>query len=150
MSRLVAFLSAMDGKRHAGRLQAISASSHEGPHVRLCYPVPDHVASIKVSTFAHCLAGRIVVQEFNCRICDGGWVLEGNQRPAPIAQEFGGVPVRSRDDRLSGAQGVRECSGYGLCLVAVRRDVNVGRTNQRSHFLRADEPVVEDNVLLNS
>src|SRR5208337_3682912 len=59
-------------------------------------------------------------------------------------------PVWSRDDRLPRAQGIRECSGYSLCLVTVRSDINVGRTNQRSHFLRTEEPVVEDHVLLNS
>ena len=73
-------LGSRDGKRHTGRLHAISASSYEGPHIRLRYPVPDHVACIEVSTFTHRLAGRIVVQEFNRRIRDGGWVLEGNQQ----------------------------------------------------------------------
>ena len=47
------------------------------------YPIPDHVAGIDVSTFAHCLAGRIVVQKLNCRVCDSVWVAEGNQPPRP-------------------------------------------------------------------
>jgi hypothetical protein len=47
-------------------------------------------------------------------------------------------------------KGICERSGNGLRLVTVRSNVNVGRTNQRSHFLSADEPVVEDHVLLNS
>jgi hypothetical protein len=46
--------------------------------------------------------------------------------------------------------GIREGSRYSLCLVTVRRDVNVGRAHQRSHFLGADEPVVEDHLFLNS
>ena len=52
------------GKRRADRLHAIRASSEEDPHIRLRDPIPDHVACIDVSTFAHCLAGHIVVQEF--------------------------------------------------------------------------------------
>jgi hypothetical protein len=71
----------------------------------------------------------MVVPEFNCHICNSRWILEGNQLPAPIGQELGGVPVRRRDDRLPGAQGLRECSRYGLRLIAVGRDVDVGGTN---------------------
>ena len=143
------FLGCLEVERRAGRLHAIRAHSYKGLHVGLCYPVPDQVACISVSSFAHCLAGRIVVQKLNRRICNSRRVLERNQRPAPIGQEFGGVPVRSRDNRLPGAQSVRQCPRYGLCLVAVWGDVDVSRTNQRSHFLRADESVVEDHVLLN-
>src|ERR1019366_7629566 len=101
-------LGSLDG--HAGRLPAITASSHEGLHISLCYLVPDHVAGVDVGTFPHLLAGRIVVQKLNYRTCDSGWVLEGNQRPSPIGQEFGGVPVRSRNDRLPGPQGIGQGS----------------------------------------
>src|ERR1019366_8963688 len=84
-------LGSLDG--HAGRVAASTASSHGLLRVFRCYPVPNSAA------------GRIVVQKLNYRTCDSGWVLEGNQRPAPIGQEFGAVPVRSRNDRLPGPQG---------------------------------------------
>ena len=74
------------------------------------------MAGIDLSTFAHCLAGRIVVQELNCRICDSGWILEGNQHPAPIVQEIGGVPVWNRNDRLReqpAAKASRRTAGEG-------------------------------------
>jgi len=63
-------LGSLDGKRHTSRLHAISANSREDPHIRLRYPVPDHVPCIEVSTFAHRQASRITVQKFNRRTCD--------------------------------------------------------------------------------
>ena len=49
------------------------------------------------------------------------------------------MPVRSRYDRLSGTQGIRQGSRYSLSRMAVRRNINVGRTYQRSHLLRTEE-----------
>ena len=84
MSRLASNpLGGLNGKHHAGRLGVFSARSHEGPHVRLRYPVPDHVTCVEIGSFAHCLAGCIVVQKLNHRLCYGGWILEGNQPPRP-------------------------------------------------------------------
>jgi hypothetical protein len=60
----------LEGERHASGLHAISASSYEGPHIRLRYPVPDHVACIEVSTCAHGMTGCFIVQEFNRRTCN--------------------------------------------------------------------------------
>ena len=77
------------------------------------------------------LASCLVVPEFNCHICNSRRTLEGNQFPAPIGQELGSVPVGRRDDPLPGARGVCECSRYGLRLIAVRREVDIGGTNQR-------------------
>ena len=108
----------LEGERHTGRLHAISASSNEGPHIRLRYPVPHHAACIEVRSFAHRLAGCIVVQECKYSICDSGWVFEGDQRSAPIAQEFGGVPVWSRDDRLPGAQSIPAVEATGWVSLA--------------------------------
>ena len=83
-----------------------------------------------VSAPAHCLACRIVAQKFNCRGCDSFWILKGDQYSALIAKKLGRVPVRGRNDRLSGAQRVGQGSRYSLCLVAIGRNVNIGRTNQ--------------------
>src|SRR5208337_1991215 len=46
-------LSSLERERHTGRWHATRASSYEGPHIRLCYPIPHHVTRIDVSTFAH-------------------------------------------------------------------------------------------------
>jgi hypothetical protein len=56
----------------------IGTGSYEGAHVRLRYSIPDHLACVKVSTFAHSLAFCVVVQKFNCRSRDGIWILEGD------------------------------------------------------------------------
>ncbi|MGD1078370.1 MAG: hypothetical protein ABR881_08620 [Candidatus Sulfotelmatobacter sp.] len=49
------------------------------------------MACIEVGTFSHRLAGRMVVQQFNCRICMATESSKGNQRPAPVVQEFSGA-----------------------------------------------------------
>ena len=45
---------------------------------------------------------------------------------------------------------IGQSSRYGLGLVAVRCDVNIGRANQRRHFPGADEAVVKDHFPLNA
>ena len=55
------FLDSLDGKPQAGRLHAADAGAHEGAHIGLRYPVPDHGPRIAVSAFAHRLAQPIVV-----------------------------------------------------------------------------------------
>src|ERR1039457_4196626 len=77
-------LDSLNGKSQESRFDAIGASLRERSHIRLRCPVPNHAACIEVSAFAHCLARRIVVQQFDCRSCDSVWVLKGNQRSAPI------------------------------------------------------------------
>ena len=62
-------------------LYVIGPRSYKGPHVRLGNLIPDHVACIEVSTFAHRLEGTLVVQKLSCSICNGGRVIEGNARP---------------------------------------------------------------------
>ena len=88
-------LDRLDGGPQAISLQMTGASSREGPHIRLRYPVPDHLACIEVGAFAHGLAHRTVVNEFNGLGCNGVRVLKGNQCSAPSVQKFGGVPVGS-------------------------------------------------------
>src|ERR1035437_8377991 len=131
-------------------MRVIGTGLHEGAHIRLRCPAPDHLACVKVSAFAHSLAFCIVDQKFNCGRCDGIWILEGDQRSASIIEKLSGVPVWSRDDRLACAHGIRQCPRYSLCLVAVRRDVNVGRTHQSSHLPGTEEPIVEDYLSLHS
>lgn len=92
----------------ANRLPVTGAGTCERLHVRPCYLIPDHVPGIEVSTFAHRLEGTLVVQKLSCSICNGGRVIEGNEGSATVRQDFGGVPVRRRDDRFSLAHGIRE------------------------------------------
>jgi hypothetical protein len=123
---LLAFFSAAwrGNATRAGRMRLARVRT-KARILRLRHPVPDHAACVEVSSFAHRLAGRIVVQKFNCQVCDSGWGLEGNQnqRPTPILQELGGMPVRSRDDCLPDAQGIRSfaCAslGYGVMAIEV-------------------------------
>src|SRR5208337_2177515 len=96
------------------------------------------------------MAFRIVFQKLNSCNGDGRGVLEGNQRSAFTAEEFDGVPVGCGDDGFAGAHGKGKGSRYSLFLVAIGRDVNVGRTDQRSHFLGAEEPVQEYYLALDS
>ena len=68
------------------RLQTIGARSREGTHIRLRYPAPDHLAPMRVSELAHCLARRVVFQQFNCRGGNCFRVLKGDQRSESIVQ----------------------------------------------------------------
>src|SRR5580658_4807109 len=131
-------------------LRMIDVGSREGIHIRMRDPAPDHLAPVNVSTPAHFLTCRFVVQEFNCRSRDRNWILERYQHSAPVIQKFGCVPVRSRDDRLAGAQGIRQGSRYSLCFESIRSNVNVGGTDQRSHFVRADKPVEKHYLIFNT
>jgi hypothetical protein len=79
-------LDRLDGGPQAISLQMTGASSREGPHIRLRYPVPDHLAPMGVGSQAHRLARRIVFQQFNCRGCNGIRILKGDQRSASIVQ----------------------------------------------------------------
>ena len=101
-------LGSSDGKPQVHRLRVMVTSLFEGMHIRLRCPVPHHLACVEVSVPAHCLTCRIVVQKFNCRCCDRHRIHKGDQRSASIGQEFGRVSVRSRNDRLAGAQGIRQ------------------------------------------
>src|ERR1017187_2572407 len=59
-----------DGKPQVSGLHTTHTGSYKGPHIRLRYTVPDHLAPIDVSALAHCLTCRIVVQKLNGRGCD--------------------------------------------------------------------------------
>jgi hypothetical protein len=75
-----------NGKPQVSRLQMIGASAREGTHIRLRYPAPDHLAPMEVSALAHCLARRIVIQQFNCRCRESFRVFKGDQRSASVVQ----------------------------------------------------------------
>jgi hypothetical protein len=110
-------LDSLHGNPQASWLDAIDAGANEGARIRLRYPVPGHLAGVKVSAFAHCLAFCIVVQEFNCRNCDGIRVPKGDQRSASIIQKFCGVPVWGRDDRLPSNGPIRTAPRKNLALI---------------------------------
>ena len=80
----------------------VGAGAYKGAHVRLGNLAPDHVARIKISAFAHGMAAYFMVQEFNRRFCDRIRIIERNQNPTAITQQFGRMPVGSRNDRLTG------------------------------------------------
>ena len=132
------------------RLCATRLSPREGVHIRLRDPVPDHLASMEVSAFAHGVASCIVVKEIDCRSCDCSRILKGNQCATPIIEKLGGVPVGNGDDGFPRAHGKSQGPRYRLRHVTVRRDVNVGRPDQRGHLLRTEEPVVEYYFSLDS
>ena len=69
---------------------------------------------------------------------------------ASMIEHFCGVPVWSRDNGFTGPQGICQGSRYRLRFVAIGRDVNVGRADQRSHLFGSDKPIDEQDLLFHS
>ena len=74
-------------------------------------------------------------------------IAKRHQHAAAVGQQFLGVPVGRRDDRLAAAERVGQRAGGDLRRFKVRRDVDVGRADELDQLVQLDEPVVEDDVL---
>src|SRR5208337_2484964 len=94
-------LSSLERERHTGRWHATRASSYEGPHIRLCYPIPHHVTRINVSTFAHSRfrkgqVGDAVRNQINLFCWNSKYIL---QKPGRVLAH-NNQTIRARGDFL--------------------------------------------------
>ncbi len=113
-------------------------------------PFPYHLAGEKVRTLTHGVAYRGGVEEFDCFLRDSIRILEGHENAAAVVQQFNRVPIGSRNDRFACTQCIGQRSGNHLRFMPVRRDVNVGCTNELDHLFRADEAIVEYHLRFHS
>ena len=135
---------------HFGTLHAITAYPRETLHVTLRNSFPHHLPGEEISALTHGVAYRGGVEEFDCFLRDSIRILEGHESAAAVVQQFNRVPIGSRNDRFACTQCIGQRSGNHLRFVPVRRDVNVGGTNELDHLFRADEAVVEDHLRFDS
>jgi hypothetical protein len=87
-----------------------------------------------------------VVEHFNDALGDGRRVRKRHQLTAAVGEQLFGIPIRRRNDRLAGADRVRQGSRGNLRRIEIRRDVDVRRADEFDQLLQADESVVEENV----
>ena len=127
-------------------LHTIAWDPRETFHITLRHSLPDHLPREQVSAFAYGVAYRRSVQQFDCLVRDGTWILKWDQRASAVVQQLDRVPIRSRDDRLARTQCIRQRSGNYLRFMPIRSDVDVRGADEFDHFFGTDEAVVEDNL----
>jgi hypothetical protein len=111
---------------------------------------PAHLAAVSGAPGPQRVAPRIVREEGRDRGADRGRVPPGHQDAAILGEQLARVDVRRRDDRAPRAHGVGERPGRALRGIQVRRDVDVGGAEELVQLFLADEPVVEDHVILDA
>ena len=109
---------------------------------------PDHLPAAQIGALAHGVALRLIVEQFIDGPGKRRRVLEGHQNAPVSGQHLLGVPVGRGDDRLARAQGVGQRAGSDLFDVAVRRNIEIGRSDELVEFRLIYEAIVEKHVLL--
>jgi len=137
-------------RKGRGGVAAFGAGAAESFQIALRDLGPDHVASKQIGPLAHGVALGFVVQQVDHLFGQRRRVAERNQHAALVGQHLFGVPVGGGDDRFARADGVGQRAGGDLAGVQVGCDVDVGRADELSQFLDANEAVVEDDLALDA
>ena len=116
-------------------------------HVEVCDVAPDHFAAQHVGPLPHRVAARLVGQQPTDLASKRRGVGERHQHAAAVGEQLFGVPIRRRDHRFAAAERIGQRAGGDLCLVQIRRDVQVGRADELRQLAQLDEAVVEDDML---
>ena len=122
----------------------------EGGHVTLGGAFPRHGSADRIGAPAHRLPASVVGQQFRDFAADRRRVAKGNQNAASISQQFAGVPVGRRDDRLPQSEAVGQCSRRHLRLVEIGRDIDVAHRDEFEQRGLIDEPVEEYHVIFDA
>ena len=81
---------------------------------------------------------------------DGFGIAKRNQNATPVTQQFLGVPVRRRYDRLSQPEAVGERARRHLGFIEIGRHIDVAHRNEIQQRGLVDELVEEDDVVLDA
>ena len=81
---------------------------------------------------------------------NGFGIPKRNQNAAPVAQQFLGVPVGCRYDRLSQSEAVGECARCHLGFIEIGRHIDVAHRNEVQQRGLIDELVEEDDMILDA
>ena len=122
----------------------------EDRHVTLGGALPCHRSADRIGALAYRLPASVVGEQFRDFVADRGRVAERNQNAASIGQQFAGVPVRRRDDRLAEPEAVGQRSRRHLRLVEIGRDIDVAHRDEFEQRGLIDELVEEHHVILDA
>ena len=136
--------------KQAGVPHALGPGPLKAAHVVLGNAFPNHIAGVQIRALTHRVPFGFIFQEFDGLLGNGLLIVEWDQNPATLIEKLLCMPIRSRDDRFASTQSVGQGSRNDLCLVLVRRDVDVGCTDEFHHLLGADKTVVEYDFRLHS
>ena len=142
-----AFVERLNRQRLHRAIEADAPRLLERVHVKMGDVAPDHLATQRVGLPAHGVSARLVAQEAADLLGDGAGIAERHEGAAAVGQQFLGVPVGRRDDRLAAAEGVGERAGGDLRRFQVGGEVDVGGGDELDQFVPFDEAIVEDDVL---
>ena len=96
------------------------------------------------------MAARVVGKNSQHRIGDRLRIAERHQLAAAVAQQFGGVPIRSRNNGFSRAEAVGERAGGDLRFVEIGREVDVRRPDEIAQLGRVHIAVHEQHIFLHA
>ena len=96
------------------------------------------------------MTADVVCQQGRNLAADGFGIPKGNQNAVPVAQQFLGVPVRRRYDRLSQSKAVGERARRHLGFVEIGRYIDVAHRNEIQKRGLLDKLVEEDDMILDA
>ena len=115
-------------------------------HVASCHCGPRHAATVGRCAFTESEPLHVIPKQANDLGRDGLRISPGHEDAAPLREEFTRVQVGRRDDRLPGADRVRQCARGDLLRLQIRRDVDVRRGEKFDEFTLAHEAIVKDHA----
>ena len=122
----------------------------EDRHVTLGGALPGHRSADRIGALAYRLPANVVGEQFRDFVADRGRVAKRNQNAASIGQQFVGVPVRRRDDRLAEPEAVGQRSRRHLRLVEIGRDIDVAHRDEFEQRGLIDELAEEYHVIFDA
>ena len=96
------------------------------------------------------MSANVVRQQIGDLGADGFDVAEWNQNSAPVGQQFLGVPVRRRNDRLSQSEAVGKRARRHLGFVEIGRHVDVAHRNEVEQRGLIDKLVEENDMVFDA
>ena len=137
-------------ERSARRCFAVRAGVLEGLQIPACHRRPDHLASQPVRGLPGSLQQHRIIQILANSLRDGFGIAEWHEDAAAIREQFLRMPVGRGDNCLPCTKDVSQRAGSDLCLVQIRRHVDVCGTDEFLEVIKRDKAVVEDDVLFHT